>query len=202
MLTRGRGRSVAVSVAVVAASAVAVASGSAAASGRTDTGTSYVAVTHQVGSTYYAAGNTSDSVLGSGSVTYNINAGTGTKPGTIKITAKKVTEFTSTGSLYGSAAGTRNDLGRRVGHAHGDTQPRARKRRSEGTQLSSASSREPARLPWGRLCFTPRASSASRRQAAAAAAGQQACRRRAGAAHGAAPAAVPVRNTSRSNQWR
>lgn len=108
MITRRRGRSLTVSAAVAAAafSAIAVAPGTAATAGRTEKATSYVAVTHHVGSTYYAAGNTSDNILGNGSVTYTIKAGTGTKPGTIKITANRVTVFTTTGSLYGSAAGT------------------------------------------------------------------------------------------------
>lgn len=107
MTTRRKGRSLTASAVVVAAvSAIAVTSGTAATAGRTEKATSYVAVTHQVGSSYYAAGNTSDNILGNGAVTYTIKAGTGTKPGTIKITANRVTVFTTTGSLYGSAAGT------------------------------------------------------------------------------------------------
>jgi hypothetical protein len=104
MIAHRARRSMAVA-AVLGVSAIAAASGAAATAGRSDTGTSYVAVTHQIGSTLYAAGNSSDNVLGNGSVTYKIKAGTGTKPGTIKITANRVTLFTATGSLYGSAAG-------------------------------------------------------------------------------------------------
>lgn len=108
MITGRSGRVLAISAAVAAAavSVIAVASGTAATAGRADKATSYVAVTHQVGSNYYAAGETSDTVLGNGAVTYTIKAGTGTKPGTISITANRVTEFTPTGSLYGGAAGT------------------------------------------------------------------------------------------------
>ena len=65
-----------------------------------------MAVTHQVGSTYLAAGDSSDKSLGKGAVVYTIKAGTGTKPGTIKITANRVMVFASTGAVYGKASGT------------------------------------------------------------------------------------------------
>ena len=90
----------------VALSATGVATVGAKSSGRADTGTAYVAVTHQVGKVYVAAGATTDKVLGSGAVVYDISASTGTTSGTLKITSKKVTEFSSTGSLSGTAAGT------------------------------------------------------------------------------------------------
>ncbi|MEO8969660.1 MAG: hypothetical protein ABI355_18640 [Solirubrobacteraceae bacterium] len=99
--TATAGLLVALGVAVIGVGTV-----TAKSTGKSDHGTSYVAVTHQVGSTFIAAGDVTDNVLGNGAVTYAIKAGTGTKPGTIKITAPRVTVFTSTGTLYGTAAGT------------------------------------------------------------------------------------------------
>ncbi|MDQ6607868.1 MAG: hypothetical protein M3Z06_15145 [Actinomycetota bacterium] len=97
-------------LATVGLTIVGVASVTAKGSVKADHGTSYVAVTHQVGSTYIAAGDATDNNLGKGAVSYTITAGTGTKPGTIKITARRVTVFSSTGSLYGTAAGTETTL--------------------------------------------------------------------------------------------
>ena len=85
---------------------IGVGVGAAQGGGRADHATSYVAVTHQAGSTFIAAGDVTDNVLGSGAVIYKIKAGTGSKPGTIKINATRVTVFTSTGTLFGTAAGT------------------------------------------------------------------------------------------------
>ena len=91
---------------VLGLTVIGVATVGAKSGGRPDSGTTYVAVTHQVGSTYYAAGNSSDKVLRTGAVTYTISAGTGAKPGTIKITSKRVVVFGSTGSLFGTSSGT------------------------------------------------------------------------------------------------
>lgn len=94
----------------VAGLTVGVATVGAKSSGRADTGTAYVAVTHSVGSNYFAAGNSSDKLLGNGAVTYTILAGTGAKPGTIKITAPKVIVYGSTGAVSGTASGTETTL--------------------------------------------------------------------------------------------
>jgi hypothetical protein len=107
MTGRFRAGRIAAAAALVAvgASVVGVTTVGARSSGRPAHGTAYVAVTHQVGSTYIAAGNTTDSVLGTGAVTYTITAGTGTKPGTVKITATRVVVYGSTGSISGTASG-------------------------------------------------------------------------------------------------
>ena len=93
-------------LAALAISAVGVATVGATSAGRADSGISYVAVTHSVGSTLYAAGNTNDKLLGSAAVTYTIKAGTGSTPGTIRVTATRVTVYTATGSVWGKSAGT------------------------------------------------------------------------------------------------
>ncbi len=92
-------------LATVVTVAVSAGVGGAASGGRAAHGVAYVAVTHKVGNTYYAAGNTSTNVLGSGAVAYKINVGTGATTGTIKITAN-LTLFTKTGALSGSSSGT------------------------------------------------------------------------------------------------
>ncbi len=105
MLTR-RWRVAAAPLTVVLGLIIGVAAVGAKSGGRPDSGSAYVAVTHKVGSSYIAAGDTTDKILGKGAVVYSILAGTGSKPGTIKITARRVTVFTSTGSLFGGANGT------------------------------------------------------------------------------------------------
>ena len=110
MLTRRWRATTAALLVTVALTAVGVASVAAKSAGKADHATSYVAVTHQVGSTYTAAGDVTDNNLGQGAVIYKIKAGTGTKPGTIKITAPRVTVFSSTGSIYGTASGTESTL--------------------------------------------------------------------------------------------
>lgn len=90
-------------VAVVAASAAAVGTKS---KGKADSGTAYVAITHTVGKVQFAAGNSTDKVLGTGAITYKITVGTGSKPGSLKVSAKPVTIFTKTGELSGTATAT------------------------------------------------------------------------------------------------
>jgi hypothetical protein len=77
----------------------------AATAGKHDSGVLYAAITHQNATTEFLAGNASDKVLGSGAVTYTAKLGTGSSPGTLKITAT-VTLFSKTGSMSGPATGT------------------------------------------------------------------------------------------------
>jgi hypothetical protein len=92
---------------VGACALIAVTAGAVGASGngRADSATAYVAITHSAGKNYYAAGNVSDKILGNGAVTYVITAGTGAKPGSIKL-GGSVTTFGPTGSLSGADTGT------------------------------------------------------------------------------------------------
>lgn len=101
-LTRARG---ALIIALAACGLGSVATSAGAAGGKKTTGVAYVAVTHQVGKILYAAGDTNQTLIGKGAVTYLIKAGLGAKPGTIKIKAT-VTVFTATGSLSGRVKGT------------------------------------------------------------------------------------------------
>jgi hypothetical protein len=99
---------------VVAALAIIVAVASAAAGaiaasgggGRKTSGTAYLASTPRTtpGLVYYAGFN-SDKVLGQGAVTYTIKPTSATS-GTITATAKKVTLWTSNGTLSGTGTAT------------------------------------------------------------------------------------------------
>lgn len=94
-------------LAVAGVSAAGLAAGvagsaGAATSGKKDSGTSYVAIVHQKGSVAYAAGYSVDKLFKQAALTYQITAAPGTT-GTVKVTAKKVIEYTSTGSLIGTA---------------------------------------------------------------------------------------------------
>jgi hypothetical protein len=67
-------------------------------------GKAWVAVTHQVGSTLFIAGNTADNVFGNGATTYVSK--TRSSMGAVTVTAKTVTLFTSKGSLTGTGSAT------------------------------------------------------------------------------------------------
>jgi hypothetical protein len=86
--------------------ALAPATVGAKTTGRPDSGVLYVAITHTVGSTNYLAGNAADKILGSSAVLYTAKVGTGSTPGTFKVTANPVTVFTKTGSLSGTGSAT------------------------------------------------------------------------------------------------
>jgi hypothetical protein len=85
----------------------AIASGKPASKGKADSGTSYVSIVTHRGKTEYAAGYSFDKLLGHTAVTYNATIAAG-KTGTIDVTAKPVTEYTPTGSLYGSVTAVEN----------------------------------------------------------------------------------------------
>jgi hypothetical protein len=74
-------------------------------SGKPDSGVLYSAITHTVGKTEYIAGNATDKLFGSGAATYNATVGTGSKPGTLSVTAKVIV-FYKNGSLSGTATAT------------------------------------------------------------------------------------------------
>lgn len=104
LLARPRVAAVA-AVVVVGGSLLGVAGASAGGAGKHDSATLYVAVTHTVGSTLYAAGNSTDKVLGTGAITYTIKAGVGSKAGTIKTSGTVVT-YSAGGELSGKVSGT------------------------------------------------------------------------------------------------
>jgi hypothetical protein len=94
------------SVGLLGALVLAV-SGVAAASraGKAEHGTVHFAITHTVGNTNIAAGDTTDSLFGAGAVVYRLHVIT-TMTGKISIKVPKVTVFYSTGAATGSATAT------------------------------------------------------------------------------------------------
>src|SRR5947209_1274961 len=98
--------------AVAAVSAVGLTSGVAVSAGagakaKKDTGTTYVSIVHQKGSTLYGAGYAFDKLHGEGAATYLTKATPG-KTGTVNIKVKRVTEYFANGTLFGTASATQN----------------------------------------------------------------------------------------------
>lgn len=94
-------RSLLAAGAVLGALAVVVPVASAA--GRKDSGTSYVAVTHDKGGFAYTAGNNTDKILGTSAVTYVLQILKSSKPAVYNVTVRSVFLYTRTGSLAGTA---------------------------------------------------------------------------------------------------
>jgi hypothetical protein len=69
-----------------------------------DSGTAYFAITHAAHGTEFADGDISDQILGTGVVSYSLKLGGNAK--VVKVTAKKVVFYTSTGSISGTATAT------------------------------------------------------------------------------------------------
>ncbi len=154
-------RSAAIVAVVAACAATAAIAGAVGASGngKADSGTAYVAITHTVGKNDYAAGNVTDKLLGNGAVTYVITAGTGAKPGSIKL-GGSVTTFTATGSLSGADSGTEVTSASGAVTLSGKlmlTMARGARRAT----ATSAPSRAPGRRRSGRSCSTSRARTSS-----------------------------------------
>jgi hypothetical protein len=77
----------------------------AAAKGKAEHGTVHFSITHTIGKTNVAAGDTTDSLFGSGAVVYRLHVLT-TTTGKISIKIPKVQVFYSTGSATGTATAT------------------------------------------------------------------------------------------------
>ena len=92
-------------LAVVAALAIGAGTVGAAPAGQADSGTVYFAPTHTESSIGVYAGASTDKVMGPGAVVYRLRVLTTTKPGSFAIAIKKVTAFSATGSLGGTATG-------------------------------------------------------------------------------------------------
>jgi len=90
-----------------ATTAIAVGAPAIAATGngRADSGTAYISIVHQQGSSLYAAGYNVDKLFGATAVTYVVAVGPST-PGTFKIKAKAVTLYTRDGALTGTGSAT------------------------------------------------------------------------------------------------
>jgi hypothetical protein len=106
-MSRFTRRSVATGVGLLGALALVMSSAAGAASkaGKPEHGTVHFALTHTVGKVNVAAGDTTDSLFGTGAVVYRLHVLTTTK-GTIQIKIPKVTVFYSDGSATGTSTST------------------------------------------------------------------------------------------------
>jgi hypothetical protein len=95
-------KSLAAAVAVLALGASGLAA--AATNGEPTHGVAWVGVTHTEGKDVYISGDFKDSKFGRGAIVYITRVGGSSKPGTIHVTASKVTLFTPSGSLQGTGA--------------------------------------------------------------------------------------------------
>ncbi len=78
----------------------------AATKGKADKGVAYVSATHTVGKTLIVSGDFKDKLLGSGGIVYQTRVSPGNQPGTFLVKARKITIFTTKGSLSGKGQGT------------------------------------------------------------------------------------------------
>jgi hypothetical protein len=78
----------------------------AATKGKADKGVAYVSATHSVGKTLIVSGDFKDKLLGSGGIVYQTTVRAGNQPGTFLVKARKITIFTTKGSMSGKGKGT------------------------------------------------------------------------------------------------
>jgi hypothetical protein len=69
-------------------------------------GTAWVGATHQDGNTVHVAGDIRDKVLGRGAIVFRTEFLQTATPGTFQVTARKLTIYTSKGTLVGTAKAT------------------------------------------------------------------------------------------------
>ncbi len=96
---------VAVLAVAVALAVATTAFGAGSSKGRKDTGTVYLATTHQGNGFLWAAGNTFDKILGKGAVSYKVRVRPAS-PGTFAVVIKHAKIFGATGSMTGKVTAT------------------------------------------------------------------------------------------------
>ncbi len=93
-------------VAVVATTMSAVALAKPA---RQTSGVVYAGVTHAEGSDVYVAGDIKDKILGRGAIVYVTELSSGEEPSTLLVEARKITIYTTHGSLTGKGQATQTN---------------------------------------------------------------------------------------------
>jgi hypothetical protein len=96
---------VAVLATAIMLAAAATAFGAGSSKGRKDTGTVYLATTHQGNGFIWAAGNTFDKILGKGAVSYKVKVRPASA-GTFAVTIKHAKLFGTKGSMTGKVTAT------------------------------------------------------------------------------------------------
>ena len=90
-------------ICVLALSVTGVAIG--ATKGKQTSGVAYAGVTHTEGQDVYVAGEFKDKLLGRGAIIYLTNVSSGQEQGTFNVSAKKITIYTTKGTLTGKGSG-------------------------------------------------------------------------------------------------
>jgi hypothetical protein len=76
------------------------------AAARKTSGTVYASVTHAEGSDLYVSGDFKDKLLGRGGIVYTTRVSAGQTEGSFNVTARKITIYTTAGSLTGTGSAT------------------------------------------------------------------------------------------------
>jgi hypothetical protein len=85
---------------------LAVAAPAAAQQARQTTGTVWAGANHSEGSVLFVSGDFRDRVLGRGAIVYQTTVRPDTAPGSVRITARRITLFSEQGTLTGTGAAT------------------------------------------------------------------------------------------------
>ena len=77
----------------------------AATNGKKTSGIAYAGITHVEGNDLFVSGDIKDKVLGRGAIVYITRVSAGNDPGTYKVDAKRITIYTTKGTLAGTGSG-------------------------------------------------------------------------------------------------
>lgn len=102
----GRMRKLLLLIAVLAVSASGVAVAKTGKPAQATSGVVYAGATHVEGSDLYVSGDFKDELLGRGAIVYVTQVATGPEPGSVLVTARKITVYTKHGSLSGNGEAT------------------------------------------------------------------------------------------------
>ena len=76
-----------------------------ATKGKKTSGVAYAGITHVEGKDVYVSGDFKDKLLGRGAIVYVTRVSAGNQPGTYTVNAKRITIFTTKGTLFGTGSG-------------------------------------------------------------------------------------------------
>ncbi len=91
---------------LVAAAVVGVSGVAVAKPARSTSGVIYASANHVEGTDLYVSGDFKDKLLGRGAIVYIVQASSGPAPGSVLVTANKITIYTTKGSLTGTGQAT------------------------------------------------------------------------------------------------
>lgn len=94
--------------------AVSVPTSALGAAARKTSGVVYASVTHAEGSDLYVSGDFKDKILGRGGIVYITRVSAGQTEGSVLVKARKITIYTTNGSLTGTGSATQTVTGTTV----------------------------------------------------------------------------------------